>query len=128
MAVRLQMKLGVVAEAGPPPGLSRTPTVVVEPTVGSIARSKGSLYLLVTGPPDLPRARDATRLVAETLRDEYFYDESAGIQVVLAKAVRSANRRLLAQRDRLGLGPVTDDAGPVGIGVAVVRGERAVRR
>jgi hypothetical protein len=120
MAVRLQMKLGVVAEEDRLQDSADT-TVVVEPTVGSTTRSKGSLYVVVTGPPDLPRARDATRLVAETIRDEYFYDESAGIQVVLAKAVRSANRRLLAQRDRLGLGPVTEDAGPVGIGVAVVR-------
>ena len=120
MPVRLQMKLGVVAEED---RLQDSPdtTVVVEPTVGSTTRSKGSLYLVVTGQADHPRARDATRLVAETIRDEYFYDESAGIQVVLAKVVRSANRRLLAQRERLGLGPVTDEPGPIGLGLAVVR-------
>ncbi len=120
MAVRLQMKLGVVAEED---RLQDSPdtTVVVEPTVGSTTRSKGSLYLVVTGSADHQRARDATRLVAETIRDEYFYDESAGIQVVLTKAVRSANRRLLAQRERLGFGPVTDEPGPIGLGVAVVR-------
>ena len=47
MAVRLQMKLGVVAEHD---RLADSPDtlVVVEPSVGSVARSKGHLYLLVT--------------------------------------------------------------------------------
>jgi hypothetical protein len=120
MPVRLQMKLGVVAEEDRLQDCPDT-IVVVEPTVGSTTRSKGSLYLVVTGQADHPRARDATRLVAETIRDEYFYDESAGIQVVLTKVVRSANRRLLAQRERLGLGPVTDEPGPIGLGLVVVR-------
>ncbi len=121
MTARLQMKLGVVAEQD---RLTDSPDtiVVVEPTVGSTARSKGSLYLLVTGPANMARARDATRLVAEAIRDEYFYDESAGIQVVLTKVVRSANRRLGAQRDRLGLSHEPDEPGPIGLGLAVVRG------
>ena len=120
MAARLHMKLGVVAEQDRLPDSPDT-TVVVEPTVGSTARSKGNLYLVVTGPAGASRARDATRLVAETIRDEYFYDESAGIQVVLSKVIRSANRRLQAQRDRIGLGSGQDDSGPVGLGLAVVR-------
>ena len=47
MAVRLQLKLGVVAEHD---RLADSPDtlVVVEPSVGSVARSKGHLYLLVT--------------------------------------------------------------------------------
>ena len=47
MAVRLQMKLGVVAEHD---RLADSPDtlIVVEPSVGSVARSKGHLYLLVT--------------------------------------------------------------------------------
>ncbi len=120
MAARLHMKLGVVAEQDRLPDSPDT-TVVVEPTVGSTARSKGNLYLVVTGPPGVPRARDATRLVAEAIRDEYFYDESAGLQGVLAKVIRSANRRLVAQRERLGLGPASDESGPIGLGLAVVR-------
>lgn len=120
MAARLHMKLGVVAEQDRLPDSPDT-TVVVEPTVGSTARSKGNLYLVVTGPSGVSRARDATRLVAEAIRDEYFYDESAGIQVVLSKVIRSANRRLQAQRDRMGLGSVSEDSGPVGLGLAVVR-------
>ncbi len=121
MSARLQMRLGVVAEQD---RLQSSPDtiVVVEPTVGSTARSKGSLFLLATGPAGTPRARDATRLVAEAIRDEYFYDESAGIQVVLTKVVRSANRRLLALREKLGLGPESEQGGPVGLGLAVVRG------
>ena len=47
MAVRLQMKLGVIAE---PDHVIDSPdsVVVVEPSVGSVARSKGNLYLIVT--------------------------------------------------------------------------------
>ena len=47
MAVRLQMKLGFVAEQD---RLPDSPDTVVpeEPTIGSIVRSKGNLYLLVT--------------------------------------------------------------------------------
>ena len=47
MAVRLHMKLGVVAEHDRLPDSPDT-LVVVEPSVGSVARSKGHLYLLVT--------------------------------------------------------------------------------
>ena len=57
MAVRLQLKLGVVAEHD---RLADSPDtlVVVEPSVGSVARSKGHLYLLVTSRVGhAPRAR-----------------------------------------------------------------------
>ena len=67
------------------------------------------------------RAQEATQLAAETIRSEYYYDESAGIRVCIEKAIASANKRLTHQRDRLGLHG--DGAnGPIGIGVAVVRG------
>ncbi|HEV8488603.1 MAG TPA: hypothetical protein VGQ58_02315 [Candidatus Limnocylindrales bacterium] len=120
MAVRLQLKLGAVAEQD---RLQDSPDtiVVVEPSVGSVARSKGHLYLLVTSRNPGNRGRDATRLAAETIRNEYYYDESAGIRVCLEKAIGAANKRLAHQRDRLGLGGV-DGNGPIGIGVAVVRG------
>jgi hypothetical protein len=119
MAVRLQMKLGLVAE---PERLEDSPDTVtiVEPTIGATARSKGSLFLVVTGVGVGRRLREATRLVADTVSGEYYYDESAGLVVCLEKAIRAENRRLLAQRERLvlGGGPV----GPIGIGLAVVRG------
>ena len=120
MAVRLQMKLGVIAE---PDRVTDSPdtVVVVEPSVGSVARSKGNLYLIVTSTVASQRAQEATQLAAETIRSEYYYDESAGIRVCLEKAVASANKRLSHQRDRLGLhGDGVN--GPIGIGVAVVRG------
>ena len=67
------------------------------------------------------RAQEATQLVAETIRSEYYYDESAGIRVCIQKAITSANKRLGHQRDRLGLHGDGEN-GPIGIGVAVVRG------
>jgi hypothetical protein len=120
MAVRLQMKLGLVAEHD---RLNNSPDtlVVVEPSVGSVARSKGHLYLLVTSRVSTRHALEATRLAAETIRNEYYYDESAGIRVCLQKAIATANKRLAHQADRLGL-RATDGNGPIGVGVAVVRG------
>jgi hypothetical protein len=120
MAARLQLKLGIIAEHD---RLDDSPDtlVVVEPSVGSVARSKGNLYLLVTSRTSSRHALEATRLAAETIRNEYYYDESAGIRVCLQKAIATANKRLLHQADRLGL-RTTDDNGPIGVGVGVVRG------
>lgn len=120
MAVRLQLKLGLVAEHD---RLEDSPDtlVVVEPSVGAVARSKGHLYLLVTSRHSSRHALEATRLAAETIRNEYYYDESAGIRVCLQKAIGTANKRLVHQADRLGL-KSPDGNGPIGVGVAVVRG------
>jgi hypothetical protein len=117
LAHRLQMKLGVVPEVD---RLPDSPDTVLhyEPTIGSQARSKGHLYLLVTSQVPGSRAREATRLVAEAIRSEYYYDESAGIRVCLIKAIQAANKRLTHARERSILG---SDPGPIGVGVAVVR-------
>src|SRR4029077_18551519 len=120
MAVRLQMKLGLVPEADRLPD-SPDQMVVVEPSVGSVARTKGSLYLLVTARGSGNKITEAARLVADTIRTEYYYDESAGIRVCMRKAVQQANKKLAHQRDRLGMNNGDTD-GPVGIGMAVVRG------
>jgi hypothetical protein len=114
------MKLGVIAE---PDRVIDSPdtVVVVEPSVGSVARSKGNLYLIVTSTIANRHAQEATQLAAETIRSEYYYDESAGIRVCIQKAITSANKRLNHQRDRLSLHGDGDN-GPIGIGVAVVRG------
>jgi hypothetical protein len=119
MAVRLQLKLGVVAEHD---RLDDSPDtlVVVEPSVGSVARSKGNLYLLVTSRIVIAHALEATRLAAETIRNEYYYDESAGSGC--ASRRRSHRQQAAAhQADRLGT-QGADGNGPIGIGVAVVRG------
>jgi hypothetical protein len=119
LAVRLQMKLGVIAEPDRSPNSPDT-VVVVEPSIGAIARSKGHLYLIVTSTIASARAQEATQLAAETIRGEYYYDESAGIRVCIEKAIASANKRLNHQRERLGLHGTAEN-GPIGIGIAVVR-------
>ena len=121
MAVRLQLKLGAVTEQDRLPD-SPDSVVVVEPSVGSVGRTKGNLYLLVTSRLSGPRAREATRVVADTIRNEYYYDESAGIRQCLTKVLGVANKRLAHQRERYGLGHQADGAGPIGVAVAVVRG------
>ena len=119
MALRLQMKLGVLAERDRLPDSPDT-VLIVEPTVGSQARTKGQLYLLVTSMVPGTRAREATRLVANAIRHEYYYDESAGIRVCIVKAILAANKRLIHARERSGLGHAEGSA-PVGVGIAVVR-------
>jgi hypothetical protein len=121
MAVRLQMKLGYVAEQN---RLPDSPDTIRphEPLVGAILRSKGSLYLLVTALAEGNRLREATRLVADAIESEYYYDESAGIRVCLEKAIRNANKRLGHVGDRYGLGRQEDGNGPVGVAAAVIRG------
>jgi hypothetical protein len=121
LAVRLQLKLGAVTEQDQ---LADSPDaiVVVEPSVGSVARTKGNLYLLVTSRTTGNRAREATRMIADTIRNEYYYDESAGIRQCLTKVMGVANKRLAHQRDRYGMGHTGDDGGPIGVAVAVVRG------
>jgi hypothetical protein len=121
MALRLQMKLGVVAEEDRLPDSPDT-VVVVEPSVGARARTKGQLYVLVTSAISTQRAAEATRLAAETIQNAYYYDESAGIRVCIEKAVSAANKRLTHMRERNGLVTDVPGSGPIGVGVAVVRG------
>ncbi len=117
MAHRIQMKLGVVADAERAPDSPDT-ALHIEPRIGAQTRSKGHLYLLVTSRVPGPKAREATRLVADAIRTEYYYDESAGIRVCLVKAIQVANKRLSHAREKgaLGNGP-----GPIGVALAVVR-------
>jgi hypothetical protein len=114
------MKLGVVAEEDRLPDSPDT-VVVVEPSVGARARTKGHLYLIVTSTLSTQRAAEATRLAAETIQNSYYYDESAGIRVCIEKAISAANKRLSHMRDRSGLVTDVPGSGPIGIGVAVVR-------
>jgi len=117
VAHRIQMKLGVVPDAERAPDSPDT-ALHVEPRVGAQTRTKGHLFLLVTSKVAGPRARDATRLIADSIRSEYYYDESAGIRVCLVKSIQVANKRLTHARERgaLGNGP-----GPIGVAIAVIR-------
>ncbi len=117
MAVRLQLKLGVIAEQDRTPD-SPDVALAIEPTIGSTARSKGSLYLMVTSRVSSQRASEAARIAAETIERQYYYDESAGIRICLQKAIVAANQRLLHGYDRL----IEPDGGPLGLALAVVRG------
>ena len=117
MAHRIQMKLGVVPDAERAPNSPDT-ALHIEPRIGAQTRGKGHLYLLVTSRVPGPKAREATRLVADSIRSEYYYDESAGIRVCLVKSIQVANKRLAHAREKgaLGSGP-----GPIGVALAVVR-------
>src|SRR5919106_3703054 len=102
MGSRLQLKYGLVSEHERLSN-SADALLVTEPTTGSKARTKGSLYLIVTARAQGGRTRDACQLVADTIRREYYYDESAGIAICLEKAIRAANRRLRHSREGGGL-------------------------
>jgi hypothetical protein len=112
------MNLGLLAETQRLPDSADT-VVVVEPTIGSTSRTKGSLFLLVTGAGGR-KLREATKIVAERIRDDYYYDLSAGISVCLRKAVQAANKMLLHAPDR----PLVahGETGPIGLALAVIRG------
>jgi hypothetical protein len=119
VAHRIQMKLGVVPDAERAADSPDT-ALHVEPRVGAQTRTKGHLYLLVTSRTGGARAREATRLVADAIRSEYYYDESAGIRVCLVKAIQAANKRLGHAREKSALG-AAGGAGPIGVALAVVR-------
>ena len=128
MAVRLHVRLGVAAE---PERLASAPDTVLyhydgsdavavglvsQPTVGARTRSKGSLYIVASAAGTGAHRREATMLVADSIRQHYYYDESAGIGEVLEKAVRVADQRLRQQHERLGVA-----LGSVSVAAAVVR-------
>jgi hypothetical protein len=115
MASRLQIKYGLVAEEDRLSSSSDA-LIVTEPTTGSKARTKGSLYLITSSRQTGGRNREACRLVADSIRREYYYDESAGITIVLEKAIRASSRRLRHSREGSGL-----PMGAIGIALAVVR-------
>ena len=89
---------------------------ITRPSTGSKTRSKGVLFIVVGSAIPGPRAREASKLVAETIRHEYYYDESAGVPVCLEKAIKAADRRLRSSREGAGLPP-----GSLGVAAAVVR-------
>ncbi len=67
--------------------------LVHEPETGATLRTKGRFYFLTEAPSGSDAARELARELADLVRDEYYYDLSAGVEVSLRKALRSANRR-----------------------------------
>jgi len=85
---------------------SRADVILVsEPDTGATLRTKGRLYLLFEASPPGP-AEKVAREIADLVRQEYYYDLSAGIEVSLRRALRQANRRA-AQRLREHRGSLT---------------------
>ncbi len=117
MVSRLEITHGLVAERDRLAGSGDTPAVT-RPGTGSKVRTKGVLSVVVTSAIPSARLRDATAVVAEAIRHEYYYDELAGVAVCLEKAVRNADRRLRSSREGNGV-----PAGSIGIAAAVVRND-----
>jgi hypothetical protein len=102
MTNRLATRLGLPAPEDRLPGALDL-VRFHEPATGSLARTKGSLFLLaqLTG-GDAHLARAAAEAL-EQLEHDYYYDLSAGALGALGKALANANRRLYHQRGRLGI-------------------------
>ena len=105
--------------AGPPLDLRRTPSAsrARRPAPRRAPRACSVVVVRLVGRLGRVSARRRP-LVAETIRHEYYYDESAGVAVCLEKAVRNADRRLRGSREGTGLPP-----GTIGIAAAVVRND-----
>ena len=102
MSNRLATRIGMPAPEDRLPGALDV-VHFHEPTIGALARTKGSLFLLaqVTGTEAaLPRA---AREALDQVERDYYYDLSAGVLGALSKALANANRRLYHQRARLGI-------------------------
>jgi len=115
MATRLEISHGSISERDRL-STSADTVSVTRPSTGSKTRSKGVLFIVVGSAIPGPRAREASKLVAETIRHEYYYDESAGVPVCLEKAIKAADRRLRSSREGAGLPPAS-----LGVAAAVIR-------
>ncbi|HJP71893.1 MAG TPA: hypothetical protein VJ975_09260 [Candidatus Limnocylindria bacterium] len=74
-----------------------------EPSVGAQARTKGSLFMVAQLTGGTPQLARAAAEALESIRNDYYYDLSAGVLVALSKALAGANRRLYHQRRRLAI-------------------------
>ncbi len=92
-----------------------------EPTVGALARTKGSLFLLAQLSGGSAALAKAAQEALDAIHRDYYYDLSAGVVVSLAKALAGANRRLYHGRRRLGI----PKRSGVSIVAVVIRGHEA---
>src|SRR5919201_1466514 len=94
MSIELATKVG--ASIGEPER-ARHVAVVREPTTAATLRTKGRLFVLVHVEDQGAHGRAIAVAAAEALRDEYYYDLSAGIDISLRRAISAANRHARAK-------------------------------
>lgn len=120
MSNRLATRIGLPsAEERPADAFDLT--AFHEPSVGALARTKGSLFLLAQLTGGSASLAKAAQEALDAIERDYYYDLSAGVVVSLAKALAGANRRLYHVRKRLG---IPRRAG-VSIVAVVIRGHEA---
>ncbi|MBA2633527.1 MAG: hypothetical protein H0U86_11105 [Chloroflexi bacterium] len=120
MSNRLATRIGLQsAEERPADAFDLT--TFHEPSVGALARTKGSLFLLAQLTGGSSHLARAAREALDAIQRDYYYDLSAGVVVSLAKALAGANRRLYHGRKRLGI----PRRSGVSIVAVVVRGHEA---
>jgi hypothetical protein len=74
-----------------------------EPAIGSLARTKGSLFLLAQLTGAGPQLQRAAREALDGIQRDYYYDLSAGVLQALSRSLAAANRRLYHQRRKLAI-------------------------
>ena len=120
MSNRLATRIGLPsAEERPADAFDLT--AFHEPTVGALARTKGSLFLLAQLSGGSASLAKAAQESLDAIQRDYYYDLSAGVVVSLAKALAGANRRLYHGRKRLGI----PRRSSVSIVAVVIRGHEA---
>jgi Sec-independent protein translocase protein TatA len=67
---------------------------ITEPTSGTAARAKGSLYIVTETEGDSPGERAFCRLIADHVRTEYYRDPARGPAAGLRAAMRTAGNKI----------------------------------
>ena len=120
MSNRLATRIGLPsAEERPPDAFDLA--AFHEPSVGALARTKGSLFLLAQLTGGSASLAKAAQEAIDAIQRDYYYDLSAGVVVSLAKALAGANRRLYHARKRLGI----PRRSGVSVVAVVIRGHEA---
>src|SRR6185437_8452018 len=68
---------------------------VNEPTSGSLARSKGSLYIVTETQGDTPGERAYCRLIADSIRSEYYRDPAQELDAAVSRGMERGNAKML---------------------------------
>jgi hypothetical protein len=120
MSNRLATRIGLPA-ADERPADAFDLVAFEEPAIGSVARTKGSLFVVVQLTGGNAQLQRAAREAVEGLKRDYYYDLSAGVLQALSRSMAAANRRLYHQRRKLAI----PRRSGVSIVAVVVRGREA---